>query len=80
MHKAGYAYSSGRLIDVHMTNVRKKPCGEWMIVLYMVMSFIIGCVDRMYISHFFQRVSLFSNIVFCLVALVDCLPFLACGR
>ena len=34
-------------LDVPMTNIRKEPCGGWMIVLLVVVSFIIGCFDRM---------------------------------
>ena len=32
-----------------MANIRKEPCGglRWMIVLFIVISFIIGCVDWM---------------------------------
>ena len=30
-----------------MTNIRKEPCGGWLIVLLMVVSSVIGCVDRM---------------------------------
>ena len=29
-----------------MTNIRRKPSGGWMIVLFMAVSFAIGCVDR----------------------------------
>ena len=45
--------------DVPMTNSRREPCGGWMIVLFMVVSFITGCVN-----HFFQSVSLFSFLFF----------------
>ena len=27
-----------------MGRVKKEPCGGWMIALFMVMSFVIGCV------------------------------------
>ena len=42
-------------------NIRMEPCGRWLIVLFMVVSFVIGCV-----SYFFQNV-FFSIIVFGLV-------------
>ena len=29
-----------------MTNIRREPCGRWIIVLFMVVSFVIGCVDQ----------------------------------
>ena len=61
VHKAGHAYSS----DLPMTNIRKEPCGGWMIVLFIVMSFIIECVDQMCRS-FFQDVSLFFWLFVCL--------------
>ena len=38
--------------DVPMTNIRREPCGGWMIVLFMVVSFVIRCVDRMCQSFF----------------------------
>ena len=33
--------------DVPMTSIGKDPCGGWMIVLFMVVSFVIGCVNQM---------------------------------
>ena len=30
-----------------MPNIRREPCGGWMIVLLMFVSFVIGCVDQM---------------------------------
>ena len=59
--------------DVRMTNIRRELYGGWMIVLFMVVSFVIGCV-----SYSFQNV-FFSIIVFGLV-IMDFWPFLACGR
>ena len=47
-----------------------------MIVSFMVVSFIIGCVDRM--CQLFLSECLFSVMVFGL-AVMDFLPFLACG-
>ena len=52
----------GMVYDVTMTNIRREPCGWWMIVLFMVVSFVIGCV-----SYSFQNVSFFPIIVFGLV-------------
>ena len=60
---AGHAYSSRLTFrDVPITNIRKEPCGRWMIVLLMVMSFIIAWVDRMCQS--FLSGCVFSTIVF----------------
>ena len=53
-----------------MTKIRKEPCGEWMIVLFMVISFIIGCVDRMCLS-FHPGCVIFINHSFGLVVVVD---------
>ena len=33
--------------DLPMANIRREPCGGWVIVLFMVVPFVIGCVDRM---------------------------------
>ena len=59
VHKAGHAYSSGHLMpslliscDVPITNIMREPCGGWITVLLMVVSFVIGCVDRMCQSSF----------------------------
>ena len=41
-----------------MLNIRKEPCGGW-IVLFMVVSFIRGCVDRM-CQSFLSRCVFFS--------------------
>ena len=49
-----------------------------MIVLFMVVSFVIGCVDRMFQSFLSECVFLFI-IVFDLVVM-DFLLFLACWR
>ena len=49
-----------------------------MIVLFMVVSFVIGCVNRM-CQLFLSECVLFSIIVFSLV-IVNFLPFFACGR
>ena len=54
--------------DVPTTNIRKEPCGGWMIVLFMVVSFVIGCVDWMCQLFLSGCVSfLVSTIVFGLV-------------
>ena len=29
-----------------MTKIRKEPCEGWMIVLFTVVSFVVGCVDQ----------------------------------
>ena len=34
-------------LDVPVANIKKGQCGGKTTVLFMVMSFIIGCVDRM---------------------------------
>ena len=49
-----------------------------MIVLFMVVSFVIGCVDRV-CQLFVSECLFFSIIVFGLVVM-DFSPFLACGR
>ena len=49
-----------------MTNIRKEPGGGWMIVLLIVVSFVIGCVDPMCQSFLSERVFFFI-IVFGLV-------------
>ena len=58
-----------------MTNVGKEPCGWWMIVLLMVMSFVIGCVDRMCQSFLSGCAVLFCfffpTIAFALVVVMD---------
>ena len=65
--------------DAPMTNIRREPCGGWMIVLFMVVSFIvIRCVDGMCQSLLSECV-FFLIIVFGLVVM-DFLPFLAFGR
>ena len=55
-----------------------------MIVLFIVISFLAGCIDRM-CQPFFQDVSffvwfVFSTIVSGLLVVMDFWPFLACGR
>ena len=60
-----------------MTKIRREPYGEWMIVLSMVVSFVIGCVDQM-CQLFISECVFFSIIVFGFV-IIDFLPFLACG-
>ena len=53
--------------DVRMTNIRKEPSGGWMIVLLMVVSFIIGYVDRMcqsFLSGCVLFFFFFSTIIF----------------
>ena len=64
-----------------MANIRKEPCGEWMTVLFMVLSFVIGCVDWICQSFLSGCVGVFffSTNVFGLVVM-DFLFFLACGR
>ena len=38
---------NGVFCDVPMTNIRREPSGGWMIFLFIVVSFVIGCVDWM---------------------------------
>ena len=55
-------------------HIRKEPCEGWIIVLFMLMCFVIGCVDRM-CKYFFQDVSFFSTIVFGFVVVVVVVDF-----
>ena len=51
--------------DVLVTNIRRQPYRGWMIVLFMVVSFVIGCV-----SHFFSEyVCLFCHSFFTFLCL-----------
>ena len=55
-----------------MTNIRKEPCGGWIIVLLMAMPFIIGYVDQVCQSFLsgcavFVLFSFFSTMIFDLV-------------
>ena len=54
-----------------MKYIKKESCGGWMIVLFMVMSFIIGCANP-----YFQDVSFFPTIVFGLAVVMDFSPCL----
>ena len=66
--------------DIPTTNIRWEPCGGWMTVFFMVVSSVIGCVDRMGQSFLSECVFLvFSIIVFGLVVM-DFWLLLACGR
>ena len=47
--------------NVPMTNVRREPCGGWGIVLFIVVSFVIGCVDRMCQSFLSECVFFFNH-------------------
>ena len=44
-----------------MTNIKEEPFGGWVIVLFMVMSFVIGCVNRMCQSFHSGCVCVFFN-------------------
>ena len=49
-----------------MTNIKREPCGGGMTVLFMVVSFVIGCVDQM-CWLFLSECALFSIIGFGLI-------------
>ena len=53
--------------DVPMTNIRRAPCGGWMIILFMVVSFVIGC------GCLSECVFIFFIIAFGLVVMDFCL-------
>ena len=55
--------------DVPVTNIRRGPCEWWMIVLFMVGSFVIGCVGRMCQLFLSECVFFYSIIVFGLVTM-----------
>ena len=46
--------------DVPIASIRKEPCGGWMIVLFVVMSFNIGYVDLI-CQSFLSGCVVFSN-------------------
>ena len=53
-----------------MTNIRREPFEGWMIVLFMIVSFVIECVDRMsFLSECVLSSFLFSIIAFGLVVI-----------
>ena len=64
--------------DVPIINIRRKPCGGWMVALFIAVTFDTGCVDRM-CQSFLSECVFFRITVFGLVAM-DFWHFLACGR
>ena len=69
VHKAGHAYSSRHLMsslisrDIPMTNIRREPYGRWMIFLFMVVPFVIGCVNGICQSFLSGCLSFFPIVV-----------------
>ena len=49
-----------------MTKITKEPCEGWMIVLFTVVSFVVGCVDQI-CQLFLSECVIFSVIGFGLV-------------
>ena len=54
-----------------MTNIRRKPFRGWMIVLFMAVSFAIGCVDRICQSFLSECVFLSFPIIVFGLAVMD---------